>query len=66
MGHMQEHDYVELTRGIGGHAAGSRGTIVSLGDDSALVEFVDAEGRTLDLADLPLEALRRVTARSAA
>jgi uncharacterized protein DUF4926 len=63
---MQEHDHVELTRAVAGHPVGERGAIVSIGDEQALVEFVDDEGRTLDLAELPLDALRRVTARSAA
>jgi hypothetical protein len=63
---VREHDHVELTQEASGHAAGSRGTIVSLGTDRALVEFVDGEGRTMDLADLPLDVLRRVPTRTAA
>jgi hypothetical protein len=63
---MREHDHVELTRAAPGHPVGDRGAIVSIGDEQALVEFVDDEGRTLDLAELPVAALRRVTARSAA
>jgi hypothetical protein len=63
---MHEHDHVELTRAAARHPAGARGAIVSLGDGRALVEFVDNEGQTLDLADLPLDVLRQVTARSAA
>ena len=63
---MREHDHVELTREAEGHPAGSRGAIVSLSTDRALVEFVDRKGQTLDVADLPLDVLRRVTTRTAA
>jgi hypothetical protein len=66
MARMREHDHVELTRAAAGHSAGERGAVVSIGDERALVEFVDDEGRTRDLAEVPLDALRRVTARSAA
>ena len=66
MTRMREHDHVELTRAVVGHPVGDRGAIVSIGDEQALVEFVDDDGRTRDLAKLPLDALRRVTARSAA
>jgi hypothetical protein len=63
---MEEHDHVELVRAVTGHTTGERGAIVSLSDGQALIEFVDDEGTTRDLAEIPLDALRPVTQRSAA
>ena len=63
---MKEHDVVEVTRAIAGHATGAVGTIVGGSDRSFLVEFSDDDGRTLALDDIPAEALRLSHDRSAA
>lgn len=57
---------VEVTKATDTHAVGEIGTVVGRSDSSVLVEFADADGRTLALDDLPRHALRLATNRTAA
>lgn len=51
-------DVVELREPRGGQAAGAVGAVVELFPTEALVEIVDADGKTLELLNVPYEALR--------
>jgi hypothetical protein len=55
---IQEHDVVALRERVGGWAAGTTGTAISIYDDAALVEVSDHEtGEALDIFVVPAELL---------
>ena len=56
-----ELDVVELTADTGRWPAGTPGTIVHLTPGFALVEIADDRGRTLDMLDIQVESLRRLS-----
>jgi hypothetical protein len=51
------HDVVELHEPRGGQPVGAVGAVVELLATGALVEFADEHGRTVELLDVPYEAL---------
>ena len=56
---IKEDDVVALRERVGGWAAGTVGTAVSIYDDAALVEISEdvPPGATLDMLDVPFELL---------
>ena len=54
---ISEHDVVVLREPVGDWPAGTRGTAISVYDDSALVEISDSHGRTLDMVQVPASLL---------
>ena len=58
---MKELDVVELKKDFHGLERGTKGTIVLVYDGTCFeVEFVDANGKTLDVLTTPAELLKLV------
>ena len=58
---LAELDYVEVTADLSqGIVEGARGTIVSIQTDICTVEFVDADGFTIGLVEIPASQLELV------
>ena len=60
--HPEPLSIVELRVESGRWAAGTRGTVVELLEQGALVEISDDRGHTLDVLALPYDALRSTAA----
>lgn len=58
--HISHLDVVELDRSFGDWPAGSTGTVVDDFDGGVVVEMVAPSGRTLDLLDVPIDAVHVV------
>jgi len=62
-----ELDYVEVTSDLPeGLVEGARGTVVAVHRDSCSVEFVDADGYTIGLFEIPASRLEVVEPASRA
>ena len=60
---ISELDYVQVDKNQpGGLVEGARGTAVSVHSDFCLVEFVDPDGYTIGLFDIPTDELHAVQA----
>jgi hypothetical protein len=58
---FREHQMVELTRPVGGTAAGTRGVVVGVyGNGGYEVEFIDDGGETVDVVTVAAADLRAV------
>jgi hypothetical protein len=58
------HDIVELRDSVGAWPGGTTGTVVDAFPGTVVVEMVSSSGRTLDLLDIPTEAVVLVEAHS--
>jgi hypothetical protein len=54
---IAEHDVVVLREPVGHWPTGTTGAVISVYDDTALVEITDADGKTLDTIQVPPTAL---------
>jgi len=54
---ISEHDVVVLREPVGAWPAGTTGAVISLYDDSLLVEITDDDGKTADMIRVPAERL---------
>ena len=54
---ISEHDVVVLREPVGTWPAGTTGAVVSVYDDTLLVEITDADGKTLDTILVPATQL---------
>ncbi len=63
---MHPHDIIELTTEIGRWPVGTRGTVVDKFAGGVRVELVGPDGSTLDLLDVPHDAVRLIVVRAAA
>jgi hypothetical protein len=54
---ISEHDVVELREQIGAWPAGTRGAVISVYDDTLLVEITGPGGKTLDMIQAAAEQL---------
>jgi len=62
MGALAELDLVEVTEDLeSGLVEGARGTVVALHGRSCTVEFIDADGHTIGLFEIPADKLEPVT-----
>lgn len=50
---ISQHDVVILRKPVGSCPAGTSGAVVSVYDDSVLVEVADDDGKTLDAIQVP-------------
>lgn len=54
---ISEHDVVLLREPVGGWPAGTTGAVISVYDDTLLVEIAGRDGKTLDTIQVPMARL---------
>lgn len=54
---ISEHDVVVLREHVGTWPAGTTGSVISVYDDTLLVEITNADGKTLDTIQVPATQL---------